>query len=203
MKYYMYFLLAIVALLLVGCESGASFTVINKSNYPIYASVGNEAEVAIPSQATHTWDIDTDTQYFFGGEVKKKVKVRMKGETYLMFDEDLDAYVDSTYIYLKAGEKRPAYIWPNRAGVKIQNQSSQPMSEAVIFRHDGVIESHVVTIDHLEPGESTYCTLPPATASNSFYYLAKIEMEDGTEYTYGDHNNILRVDEQFLIILAD
>lgn len=147
MKYYMYFLLAIVALLLVGCESGASFTVINKSNYPIYASVGNEAEVAIPSQATHTWDIDTDTQYFFGGEVRKKVKVRMKGETYLMFDEDLDAYVDSTYIYLKAGEKRPAYIWPNRAGVKIQNQSSQPMKKANIFRHDGVIESHVVTID--------------------------------------------------------
>ncbi|HPV14841.1 MAG TPA: hypothetical protein PL126_04250 [Candidatus Cloacimonadota bacterium] len=203
MKNYIYFLLAIVALLLVGCESGASFTVVNKSNYPLYASIGKQAEVTIPGQSTYTWDVDTDTQYFFGGEVKKKVKVRMKGETYLMFDEALESYVDTTYVYLKAGEKRNAFIWPNRAGVEIQNQSNQIMTSAKIFRHDGLVATHVVSFEDLEPGESTFSTLPPATPSNSFYYLAVIEMEDGTEYTYGDQNNILRVDEQFLVILSD
>ena len=45
MKNNIYFLLAIAALLLVGCESGASFTVINKSNYPIYASVEGIADI--------------------------------------------------------------------------------------------------------------------------------------------------------------
>ncbi len=203
MKNYMYFLLAIAALLLVGCESGASFTVINKSNYPLYASVGNKAEVTIPSNSTYTWDIDTDTQYFFGGEVKKKVKVCIKGETYQMYDEGLDEYVDVTYPIFKVGEKRNAYIRGNRAGVKIQNLSIQSMVEAKIYKHDGVMEYFAASFEDLEPGESTFCTLPFASPSDNFYYIARIQMEDGTTYTYGDHNNVLRVDEQFLIILSD
>ena len=203
MKNYMYFLLAIAALFLVGCESGASFTVINQSNYPLYASVGNKAEVTIPSQSTYTWDIDTDTQYFFGGEVKKKVKVRMKGETYLMFDDVLDEYVDSTYIYLKAGEKRNAYIRANRAGVKIQNDSPQLMRKASIYKHDGVMEYFTASLENLASGESTFCTLPYATSSNSFHYIVKVEMEDDSIYFYGDHTNVVGIDEQFLIILTD
>lgn len=202
MKNYIYFLLAIAALLLVGCESGASFTVINKSNYPIYASVGKRAEVTIPGQGTYTWDIDTDTQQIFGGQVKEKVQVCINGETYLMFDEALDAYVDTTYVYLKAGENRRAFIWPNRAGVKINNESDQLMVSADIFRHDGVVETHVAAFADLEPGASTHCTLPPATPSNSFYYIAEVVMEDGTRYVYGDFNNVLRVDEQFLITIT-
>ena len=62
MKNYIYFLLAIVALLLVGCESGASFTVVNKSNYPLYASIGKQAGGNYPGQ--HTWDVDTTPNTF-------------------------------------------------------------------------------------------------------------------------------------------
>ena len=43
--------------------------------------------------------------------------------------------------------------------------------------------------------------MPYATANNNFYYTARITFEDDTELVYGDSNNILSVDEMFLITL--
>ncbi len=196
-------IIALALLALAGCESGASFKVINKSRYPLYVSINEESQVQIPAMDERTWDVDTDTQYFIGGEVKQKVHVVIKGETYKMYDKNEEEYVDSTYVYLKVGEDRKAYIWPNRAGIKINNDSSQTMRRAKVFKHDGVVEQFLFILEDLDAGDSVYKTLDFATPSNNFYYYAQIMMEDGTEYIYGDASNILRVDEQFLIVLAD
>ena len=77
------------------------------------------------------------------------------------------------------------------------------MIKADIIRHDGVTPQLVSAFGELEPGQSEYRNLAFATASTSFYYYVDVYMEDDSEYTFGDHTNILKLDEQFLITLAD
>lgn len=203
MKKSLFLLLPVVLLILTACESGASFKVINRSDYPLYVRIDNGSQVSIPGQGEHRWEISTRTQYPLTGEVQKKVKVEIEGETYRMFDEIEEIWLDETEIKLKAGESRKAYIWPNRASIKIVNQSTQAMQNAEIFKHNFITGTNIAILNELAPGDSTYHRVDFTGQGNVFYYYVKVQMADGEYSYYGGENVILEKDQQFLVRLCD
>jgi len=196
-------ILLLLLLILAGCESGAKFRVVNRSNYNLYVQVENDAEVVIPGLGEHSWDIETDTEHFFTGHVEKEVRVRMVGETYHIFDEYEEEYTDTTLVVLRAGETRNAFITPNRASVNIVNQSSQAMTGAVIYKHNFINATTIAVLGELLPGAFTFRRVDYATPTNNFYYYVQIQMADGSVYEYGGPETVLDKDQQLLITLSD
>ncbi len=190
-------------LLLTACESSAVFRVVNVSSYPAYARVEDGSQVTIPAGATYDFDIDTDTQSIFTGEVTKDVKVWLVGETYNLFDPDTGRFVDSTWITVSAGKTLSAYLNPNRASVKITNQSSQNIVSADIWQHGAINHLQMGTFANIEPGESRFLRVPYPTGTASFYYDVTLVAENGANYTYGNSSNVLGKDQQFHVIFTD
>lgn len=196
-------ILLLILLILAGCESGAKFRVINRSNHNLYVQVENGQEVVIPGQGEHSWDIETDTEHFLTGHVEKEVRVRIVGETYHIYDEYEEVYTDTTLVVLRAGETRNAYISPNRASIKIVNNSSQAMTGAVLYRHNAINPTTIAVLGELQPGGFTFRRVDYATPQNVFYYYAQVQMADGSSYEFGGPDTVLDKDQQFLITLTD
>ncbi len=193
----------LVLMLLTACESGGNFRVVNQTSYPIYVTLGDEAELAIPAGAEHVFAVATASQHLFNPDVSVEVPVRLVGETYQIYDEENEAFTDTTRVEIHAGETTSAFINPNRASFKVVNGSSQRVMRADLYKHNfvGVIATY--SLGEVAAGQFGYLPVEYATSSNNFYYTATLELEDGTTYSYGDDTNILAVDQQFLITLAD
>ncbi|GAB1467679.1 hypothetical protein MASR2M64_03580 [Candidatus Cloacimonadota bacterium] len=195
-----YFLLAAVLLLLSACESGAKFIVHNNCSYPAYVSVDSGSEVTIPAHGVVSIDVDTDTQSLFTGEVTNTVPVVMKGETFSLEDKDFNLWTDNTSITVKAGEDLHAYLNPNRASIKIVNNSPQKITEARIFKNDGFLVLPYTSLFDIMPGESKYMRVDYITSNEPFSYEVTITTEDGHPYFYGNSATImLHKDEQYTI----
>ncbi len=205
MKKTLWIYLALFALLLMlsACESGGKFHVHNNCSFPAYVKADNGTEITIPASGDHVFKIDTDTQSIFTGEVKRDVKVWIKGETFNLYDNDNLVYTDSTWVTIRAGETLDAYLNPNRASIKVVNNSSQAITEAAVWKHAGTNHTRVGAILNIAPGTSKYLRVDFAVPNNQFYYDVIVLTEDESTYTYGDATNILGKDEQFLITHTD
>ncbi|MBW6514762.1 MAG: hypothetical protein K0B87_08410 [Candidatus Syntrophosphaera sp.] len=192
-----------VLLLLAACESGGKFRVVNRTSFPLYATIGAQDEVTIPGGEEHTWEISTDKQHIFNPGVEKVVPVSIIGETYHTYDEGEESYTDSTTVTIKVGQTLSAYISPNRASFKVVNNSSQGVQRVLLYKHNFVAASFVEDLGSLTPGEMKFLRVDYATANNNFYYYATVEMADNTVLTYGGDTTILEKDQQFLITLTD
>jgi hypothetical protein len=202
MKNHIWTALAVVAILLLlsACESDARFRVLNISSYPAYARVEDGAQVTIPAGGVHEFDIQTDTQSIFTGEVTKEIKVWMVGETYSIFEPDANQFIDSTWVTVKAGETLEAYLNPNRASIKVTNNSSQTINSATIWQHGGVNILQMGVLENIAPGESRFLRVAYGT---SYYYHVTLLTADGQEYSYGDTSTVLAKDQQFHVIFND
>jgi len=200
---YLLLLPLLAILFLTACESGGNFRVLNQTSYPVYVTLGEEDELAIPAGAEHIFAVATGNQHILNPDVRVEVPVRLVGETYQIYDEENETFTDTTRVEIRAGETLTAYINPNRASFKVVNNSSQAVAQATLYKHNfvGVVASH--GLGAIDSGRFAYLPVEYATNSNNFYYYATVRMVDGTTYTYGDPTNILQVDQQFLITLSD
>lgn len=199
-------LLAVVLLLLSACESGGKFVVFNNSSYPVYTSVDSEPQETIPAGGMHSFEIETKTQNLFTGEVKRTIPVFIQGETYSLEDAYHDnLWTDNTTITIHAGEELQAYLNPNRACIKVTNNSSQKIMEARIIKSHGLTEEvDYAAILNILPGESKFQRVDYYTTNDQFYYRIELETEDGSTYTYGDASTtMLLKDEQYPIVFTD
>ncbi len=199
MKTYLsYTLLAAILILLSACESGAKFTVHNTCAYPVYINVDSGEQVTINSNATRSFDIDTDTQSIFTGTVKRTVPVKVIGETYSLEDEINNLWTDNTSITVEAGEELHAYLNPNRASIKVLNSTDTKIREVWIYKNDGIIPSLFTTIGEIEPGDSKFKRVDYYTPSNPFSYQVHVFLEGSSEpLIYGNAGTILYKDQQF------
>ena len=188
--------LAVILLLLSACESGGKLQIFNHCSYPAYIRVENMDQKTIPAGESVSYNIDTDTQNIFTGEVKKKLKIWMVGETYSIFDEGQNIYTDSTWIEVKAGKTYSIYLNPNRASVKVINNSDQIISWAEIWQHSPLTYYQVGVMYNILPGESRFLRVD---YGNKYYYQVEIYLPDESHYTFGDSENILAVDEQYVV----
>ncbi|PKN79358.1 MAG: hypothetical protein CVU48_05590 [Candidatus Cloacimonetes bacterium HGW-Cloacimonetes-1] len=205
MKKNSFYIVAIILMVLSlsGCESGAKFRVYNNSSYPLYVGMMNGESVTIPAAEQYEFNIDTQTQSILTGEVKKTVLFNMVGETYNIWDDVEDAYTDTTYVTVKAGQTLSAYIHPNRASIKVINNSSVNILRADIYQNNFTSSMRVATLANINSGTSQFKRVDYATPTRNFYYQVNLIMEDGNIYTYGDQQNVLHVDRQYAVTLND
>lgn len=188
--------LAAMLLMLSACESGGKLQVFNHCSYPAYIKVENMEQKTIPAGESVSFNIDTDTQNIFTGEVKKKLPIWLVGETFSIFDEYQNAYLDSTWIEVKAGKTYSIYLNPNRASVKVINNSDQIISWAEIWQHSPLTYYQVGVMYNILPGESRFLRVD---YGNKYYYQVEIYLPDESHYTFCDSENILAVDEQYVV----
>ena len=188
--------LAVILLLFSACESGGKLQIFNHCSYPAYIRVENMDQKTIPAGESVSYNIDTDTQNIFTGEVKKKLKIWMVGETYSIFDEGQNIYTDSTWIEVKAGKTYSIYLNPNRASVKIVNNSTQIITQAEIWQHSPLTYYQVGVLYNILPGESRFLRVDYGT---DYYYQVELYLQDESHYTFVDSEEILGVDEQYLV----
>jgi len=198
-------LVGMIFLLTCSCKSGANFTVHNQCAHPAYASVNRGDLVTIPPYQTHVFYIDTDSQNLFTGSVFRTVPVTLYGETYAMILQDSPVtYTDSTTIKVQAGRTLNAYLNPNRACVKVVNNSSRQIERAEIWKHTSLSHSRVSSLVNISAGSSAFQRVDYATPNNQFYYQVELYFAGELEpLVYGDVNNILNKDEQFVVTYND
>ena len=202
MKHIIYIAMIVTLLVLLSaCESGGKLKIYNQTSFPAYASIQGEDTVTIASGGEHVFDVDTETQSFLTGEVKKNVKVFAQGETYAIYDDTEEEYYDSTYVSISAGKTTNVYLNPNRASIKIINNRSASVAYAEIWQYKALTQVRVATLQNIPSGSSRYQRVDYATPTNSFYYKVLIMMENGDLLSYGDSNNILGNDQQFVVTI--
>jgi len=215
MKNKAFLLLALLLLIVLsGCESGAKINFVNRSSFPIYVTIEDTPMLAIPGNSSRSVDIETDTQSLLTGTVNKEVLVYLKGETYQIYDQDLHAYQDSTIVTVQAGKTLSIYTDPNRASIKIVNNSDRVITSAEIYRHNFVSPLRIGALTDIQPGEMRFThvnySIPinssvqpwvPTPATRYYYYVVLIDSE-GEQYVFGDETNILYNDQQYLINFA-
>ncbi|MDD4309611.1 MAG: hypothetical protein PHO32_04465 [Candidatus Cloacimonetes bacterium] len=192
------FLLVVLLMLLSACEKGGEFRVYNTCSYPAYASVNRGELVTIPASGNHLFKIDTDRQTIFTGDVKRTVPVTLYGETYSLFDDYENIYTDSTTIEVSAGRTLEAYLTPNKACVKVTNNSSYVIPEAEIWQLVNLNNVKVGTFSDIQPGTSRFLRVAYSVPNAQVYYKVIIT---GIEYQYV--SGFLQKDEQFLVMVED
>ncbi|MDZ4182189.1 MAG: hypothetical protein U1B83_04870 [Candidatus Cloacimonadaceae bacterium] len=204
-KFFYYTALLLALLALSACESGGKFRIVNRTSYPVYATVGDFPQVTIPGNSEHIFNIETGDQHLFTGTVRETVPVILVGETYSLLDDepDIPVWTDSTMVRINVGKTLNAYLSPNRASVKIVNASSQNIISAMIYRHNFISAALVGTLSDIAPGEFQHRRVDYATPNSNFYYYVTLQLADGSQYQYGGEQTILLKDEQFLITVVD
>ncbi|HPI25719.1 MAG: hypothetical protein KBB33_05740 [Candidatus Cloacimonetes bacterium] len=193
------YLLAITMLFgLCACESGGNIVIFNRTGFPVMTSVDDGDTLSIAAETSMSFDVDTDTQSFLTGEVSRKVKVKIFGETYSLEHRDGEP-TDSTYVQVRAGKTYSAYINPNRASIKVINNTLENIAMVEIWKHKNAITTRVGTMSNIPPLGSVWKRVDYATVSNSFYYEVTVTMESGIVYTYGGPQAILGNNEQLLV----
>ncbi|MEN6444646.1 MAG: hypothetical protein ABFC98_01215 [Candidatus Cloacimonas sp.] len=195
-RFYIIPSLAIILFLLSACESGGKLKVYNRCSYPAYIKVEGYEQKTLGADEEIVYNIDTKTQNIFTGTVKKDLLVWLIGETYSIHDEDLNAYIDSAWVKIEAGETYKIFLLPNRASVKIINASEQTISRAEIWQHSDLTHLQVGVLTNIMPGENKFLRVD---YGRNYYYQVELYLPDGTHQTFGSHNTILDKDQQFLV----
>lgn len=197
-----YTLSGLLFLILSACESGAKFNMVNRTSYPIYTSVDHADTVSISGGESRVFKIDTDTQSFLTGEVKRKIPVWIAGDTFSLYDNDEGVFVDSTEITVKAGKTTNAFLDPNRASIKIVNNSDETIMQAIIKMVKPASFHNVAVISNIHSGESISKRVKYATLDDTFYYQVDIWYEFANEpIVYGNPETILVNDQQWVVIV--
>lgn len=197
-------LLLILAVLitLTGCESGAKIRVINRTSYPVHATVEKQQPIIIPGNSEHTFGIDTDTQTFFSGEVREQLWLKLIGETFAIYDHENEVYVDSTQVTVKAGKTLNAFIDANRASIKVVNDSDLNIIRAEVYKNFGTYDQISGIMQNIHPGEERFMRVNYATPTTQFSYRVVVVDENNVPHFYGNNQTVLAVGQQFLVIFT-
>lgn len=197
-RLFLLILIAVILLFAAGCEKDGKIKIINRTSYPVYAGVKGDF-YTISSHSNVEINISTGTQGPFDSNVGKYVDVTLAGETFQIWDAYLDNYVNGTYVWVNAGETTKIYADPNRACVKIVNNTNRYIKRIIVQRNT----LNTTVTDYYEvflgPGEFWFKQQNPSSPSNLIYYIAQVVFENDEIYSYGDNENYLFIDDEFLV----
>ncbi len=190
--------LGIGVLIVAGCEKDGSIKIINRTSYPVYAGIAT-TEYTIGEGNSRTIDVSTPTSSVFNPDVEKKVDLHLIGETFMIYDDYLEEYVEQTTVVVKPGKTTKVYIDPNRASVKVRNLTDSLITQIQVERHE-IQNTYTSTYDvNIASNSEWFQTIPYATSNNQFFIIVRVLFSDGTEYLYGNTQTILGKDEQFMV----
>jgi hypothetical protein len=192
--------ISLALLILTGCDKDGDLKIINRTDYNVYAGVSGSL-YTIPADSTLKLHITTGRQTPFDSNVGKYVEVFLEGETYQIWDAYEETYIPSTEVWINAGKTTNIYLDPNRASVKVVNQSGQYIKRILVQRnttYNTTTQTYEFP-DLLPPGGVWHKQQNPATPQAMYYYLVQVVFENDTILTYGDTGNILYKGDQFLV----
>jgi len=200
-------LLIMISMLLFACSGDGKLKVINRTEHEVYFSIeGNDYTVIGTDNPEEPLSISVslDTDSDFMNAPHKTHYLEITGETFGIYLETQAESVPGTEINIKGGETTKVYCDPNKACVKIYNNSEQDILSAY-YTKSYIGNSILITeADNLQPGESTYKRLQysleiPQEPEDIFYYTFQVVMQDSTVYDFGDETTILYLDDLYEI----
>jgi len=200
-------LLIMISMLLFACSGDGKLKVINRTEHEVYFSIeGNDYTVIGTDNPEEPLSISVslDTDSDFMNTPHKTYYLEIAGETFGVYIETQAESVPGTEITIKGGETTKVYCDPNKACVKIYNNSEQDILSAY-YTKSYIGNSILITeADNLQPGESTYKRLQysleiPQEPEDIFYYTFQVVMQDSTVYDFGDETTILYLDDLYEI----
>ncbi len=194
MKFKVFILMILIAILLAGCSSSGDIKFINKTKHNVYITTENKS-ITLAGNQTYKLSIDTGKQFLFTDN-SKKVKVGLDGETYCLGNGN-----HFTYLNVEANKTTDAYFNPSYASIKLINNSDRTIKSLIFTQHfdDGTYSSSANLLSHyMEPDDVVYYRILPSSLSDHFYYTFAIKFSDDTTLSVGDEANVLEVDDQYL-----
>lgn len=188
----------IISIVSSGCEKNGKIKIINQTAHALYAEVLDNNYV-LSDSSTKTIDVTTGRKDPFTGDVGKWVRVTLKGETYQIWDGFLDRYVDSTYVWVSAGKTVSIYTRPNRASVKVKNQSGKHIKRIIIRKNTNLTTIRDTYNVDLPNGNEWHQPIQYSDSDNVFYVTVQVDFDDDSSKLYGDPQSIYGLDKQFLI----
>jgi hypothetical protein len=148
--------------------------------------------------------VSLDTDSDFMNTPHKTYYLEIAGETFGVYIETQAESVPGTEITIKGGETTKVYCDPNKACVKIYNNSEQDILSAYYTKSYIGNPILITEADNLRPGESTYKRLQYSLEiaqepEDIFYYTFQVVMQDSTIYDFGDETTILYLDDLYEI----
>ena len=195
-------LLLAASLVMTGCENEGKLKVNNRTSYPLYLGVHGEL-YTIGADSSLTLRFVTPTQSIVNPDTGLDIDIYLSGETFQIWDAYLSAFVDSTTVRINTGETTSAYANPNRACVKVVNLSQRWIKKIIVQRNT-VSTTNTFTYDvYMAPGDSWFKQQVPSTTTNTYFYLVQIVFENDDILSYGDNQNVLYKDDQFLVTVLE
>lgn len=194
-------LLAILLLLATGCEKDGKIKIYNRTSYPVQAGI-YEDSYTIAGNSDLTVDITTGRQTPFDSNVGTWVEIFLAGETYQIYDDYEQAYVPKTSVWVAAGKTTTVYLDPNRACVKVINQTTDKYIKKIIVQRNTF--SNAWTNEYnvfMAPNDEWFIQVPPGSTQTPYYYIVQVVFENDSILSYGSETNILYADDRFLVLV--
>ena len=189
-----------ILLLLTACSTKGDLKIINQTNHNIYFTIKGMDETLQGNQSL-TLSLDTGKDYSIFYRPEKEYKLKIKGETFSLYDENIP--VDETTITLTSQKTRKLYLHPTNAGIKVNNNNLLNSLYNVGYQKvypDTMTEKTILTNEIL-PQTTWFSILPYFSQQDSFAFKFSYETYTGTT-VYSD-TTTLHLDEQFIIDYAN
>lgn len=195
-------LLSLLAILFstVGCEKNGNLKIINRTSYPVYISI-DDVDYTIESGEAFSKEVKTGTQSPFDSDVGVYQEVYLSGDTYQIWDAFLNSFVEKTSVWINAGKTTKVYVNPNRASIKVKNQSTQYIKRIIVQRNTLSTSNTTTHEVFLGPGTEWSKPQTPTDATTNYFFIVQIIFENDSTLTYGNEQNYLYKDDQFLITI--
>lgn len=181
-----------------GCEKNGNLNVVNRTSHPVYLGV-DDVDYTIPAGDDLNLEVKTGTQSPFDSDVGVYQEIYLSGDTYQIWDAFLNSFVEKTSVWVNAGKTTNVYVNANRASIKVVNQSQQYIKRIIVQRNTlstSITNAHDV---YMAPGDEWQKPHPPSDTVNNYFYIVQVIFENDTALTFGDEQNQLYKDDQFLI----
>ena len=181
------------------CAKDGEFRLINLTNHNVYYSI-DKNDYILEGNEERSHDLSNDKKTMFN-ERNKRYKVKIEGETFVLVDGEDE--VTETTITIKPDKTLKAYLHPNRASLRLVNDSDMMISSLYYkqnFEAHQNFSSELIE-DPIVPGDSTWFRLPASQMNPDnpgyFYYTFELRDETGRVYFFGNSSTVLDVDQQY------
>jgi hypothetical protein len=200
-----------LSIFLLACSGEGELKIINRTSHDIYFNINNidytlNGSDDLQNPASQSVKLDAGSDFL--NTPQKSYHLALEGETFAIYDENQQIDVPATQITIEADKTTSVFCDPNYACLKITNNSSQKVLSAYYIKSYNGNRINIPQAENLPPDSSTYKRLEYSLEiaeepEDIFYYIFGVTLNDSTQYTFGDENNILYLDDLYHIVLND
>jgi len=210
MKAYLMVPAILWVMIFFGCaKTEGSVKIINKSDNKVFFSFDEGVVYTLDGSESNDpsreFNFRIGDQFLFFKDNTKKMTLYIEGETFQIEDyaDTSSVCVNTTEIEIEDGKTKKIYVNPNRACVKVVNNSTEAVTEFGIKYYNG---SNTITLVNVltttvESGEEYFRQLNFHSVDQTAFYGFKVTMSNGNviDHNYEEVDIAIALDEVYLI----